>query len=140
MGQRLFVDVDDTLVKYQSRQAVNPYGLYKGDPWEPNQRLIDGMRAFREANPDTLIVVWSGGGREYAMTWIDLLKLNPSLDVAGMGKDLGSMAIVRPDDIVVDDMADSLKVSAVKVYGPDEWPEQESRALLDAAAGEETKR
>lgn len=124
MATRLFIDIDDTLVKYQSHQTVNAYGLYKGDPWEPNQRLIDGLRAFREANPAALIVVWSGGGKEYAATWVRLLHLD-DIGVVALDKDRDEFPLVRPGDIVVDDMADSLKINVDKVYGPDEWPPQE---------------
>lgn len=121
MSKRLFIDCDDTLVKYQdsSNQTQHPYGYYMGTPWNPNEPLIDAIRQFRKDNPHSLIVVWSGGGREYAQLWID--RLLPGLGIVGLGKSREvAETMIRAQDIVVDDVVDFPCVASV--YEPDEWP------------------
>ena len=71
----LFVDCDDTLVLYLE-VGPNPYGIYWGTPYEVNHRLVEGMLRFGERYPEALIVVWSGGGLEYAEMVMNLLGLN----------------------------------------------------------------
>lgn len=113
---RLFVDVDDTLVLYQ-RPGPNPYGVYAGTPWEPNIRLIEGVKQFAKDNPEALIVVWSGGGRAYAIEWADRLGLGDIAD--GLLKDSSTMHLITEEDIVIDDM----DLGGRRTHNPYEWPE-----------------
>lgn len=120
--KRLFVDVDDTLVIYEdpaTEGQPHPYGVYMRIPWHPNIALVAGVRDFRRLYPHALIVIWSSGGQEYATLCADLLF--PGLDVTPLAKVRREFGLVRPDDIVVDDMAESLRIPA-PVLKPDEWP------------------
>ena len=118
---RLFVDCDDTLVKYQDRGDPTPYGVKYGVPWLPNERLINGVIAYRHAHPEALIVVWSGGGQEYAQMWAD--KLLSSIDVTAMVKDETTFGLVLHDSIVVDDQDLGIPTGG-RQFKPDEWPEE----------------
>jgi hypothetical protein len=118
----LWVDCDDTLVIYHdTANKTHPYGDYYGTPWHANEPLIAGIRAFRMIYPDAMIVIWSGGGAEYARTWRD--RLVPDVDAHGFGKNPAMATLIKAGDIVVDDYVD-FKCPA-KVYGPHEWPETE---------------
>jgi hypothetical protein len=103
---RLFIDVDDTLIIYENDNKQNPYGVYNGEKWSLNQPLFDAIVKFRETFPDALIVVWSGGGQEYAQMWVN--GLMRELDVVALDKSVFNL--VRWNDIVVDDYAESLKL------------------------------
>ena len=72
---RLFVDCDDTLVLWlnedgQPLEGQNPYGG-GSDKYELNQALIDAVVDFLDTNLDWELVVWSGGGSQYAKVWAD---------------------------------------------------------------------
>ncbi len=116
MIKRLFIDVDDTLILYNSDSKINPYGFWNGDPFEPNFGLINAIGEYREAFPDAMIVIWSGGGRDYARAAAD--HLFPDNDFAYMEKGWDSFPLVRDTDIVVDDADFSLGNHSFKVYSP----------------------
>jgi hypothetical protein len=79
--------------------AINPYGYFLNEPWEPNQPLIDAIRA----NIDRFdLFIWSGGGSRYASDWAMRLGLD-DLEPACLMKDIDSFPLVRRGDIVVDD-------------------------------------
>ena len=120
--KRLFVDIDDTLVKWLPRSSnASPTGHYMGDSWVANEPLIRGIRQFREDNPDTMIVVWSSGGKEYARSWVNRLFSGELLAILSVDKTPEiARVLVRPQDIVVDDVVD-FPCSAT-IYKPDEWP------------------
>ena len=114
----LFVDVDDTLVLYET-PGPNPYGVLHGVPWKPNTRLIDGIKQFSQANPTAQIVVWSGGGQEYAVEWANRLGLGGI--ATGHLKDESTLSLLIQDgDIVIDD----LDLDGRRTHRPDEWPER----------------
>ncbi|KKK97579.1 hypothetical protein LCGC14_2651360, partial [marine sediment metagenome] len=69
----------------------------------------------REENPTALIVIWSGGGTEYARAVAD--ELLPGIKVETFTKSTLMFPLVRAQDIVVDDM--DIKVPA-KVLRPDD--------------------
>ena len=117
VSQRLFVDVDDTLVIYDT-PGPNPYGVYKGSKWEPNIRLIEGIKDFQERNPESLVVIWSGGGSNYARQWIETLDLDD--DLVSLIKDSTSFHLIREGDIVVDDM----DLDGYRTHKPNEWPQE----------------
>lgn len=124
---RLFVDCDDTLALYClpdgrcDHGGVHPYGTTY-TPWVPNEPLIGHVKAFRERHPDSLIVVWSGGGKEYAQRFID--RLLPDLGIIAMDKWEPNTDLVRSADIVVDDQWESMTgfQAGAYVFGPHIWP------------------
>lgn len=111
--KRLFVDCDDTLVIYESATGeINPYGAWKGEPFERNETLIKFLYEF-----DTdFLVIWSGGGANYAEVIANLLgidELNPTYLI----KDKTTFELVRPGDIVIDDQ--NIEVDT-EVWRPDD--------------------
>lgn len=119
VAKRLFVDVDDTLALYD-KVGPNPFGTYMGTSYSVNEKLVWGIRDYRLRNPDTLIVVWSGGGKEYVEMWLDTLELTDL--VTPMGKDGTSMALALEEpSIVVDDL--EAKDFPPRTHGPFDWPE-----------------
>ncbi len=126
MRKRLFVDCDDTLIIYDNIACSwpdepcevhgHPFGVLRGEPYKINEPLAASIKAYVEDNPCALVIIWSGGGAKYARTIADIAL--PGVDVMTMIKDKTSFHMVRPGDIVVDDM--SLDVPT-KVYRPDEW-------------------
>ena len=72
---RLFIDCDDTLVLWLGEDGEgdggpNPYGGGK-EKWEPNRALIAAIESSREEYEE--VVVWTGGGSDYARVWRDRL-------------------------------------------------------------------
>ena len=117
----LWIDIDDSLVLYQNHDnKKHPFGIYMGDPWEPNTRLINGIKNFAQNNPNSLIVIWSGGGKDYAQMWKD--KLLPDIEATAMSKNPLAFELVKSDDIVVDDAADDIRGITAKILKPNEWP------------------
>lgn len=55
---RVFIDIDDTLILWDDEDRANP-----------NEDLIEAINAFAHARPTDLIMVWSGGGIDYAAMW-----------------------------------------------------------------------
>lgn len=118
----LWVDVDDTLVIYgDTANLTHPYGSYHGTPWTANEPLLAGIKAFRRIYPDAMIVVWSGGGAQYAKEWVE--RLLPDTEVFAFGKNPVTATLIKERDIVVDDYVDF--ECPAKVYGPHEWPLKE---------------
>ena len=121
--KRIFCDVDDTLVLYQ-KVGPNQYGVYMGTPFVVNERLVAGLLDLRVRDPWTLIVVWSGGGKEYAKMWMRCLGLDKI--AVGMLKDETTFPLIQEGDVVIDD--DPLggrrtDQPARRTHKPDEWPE-----------------
>ncbi len=114
--QRLFVDVDDTLVLYQTGDGPHPYGVYMGVPWEPNEKLIEGIHAYKMENPSHSIFIWSGGGKDYAKMWAEKLGLDELVTCLDKGKD--TLELIREGDLVIDDEPVSWRT-----HSPHEWPE-----------------
>ena len=100
---RLFVDVDDTLIIYEDGEDEerHPYGYLKGYSYHANEPLVDYIKWFAKEYPEALIVIWSGGGGDYARTIAE--RALPDLEVATMIKDETTYPLVGADDIVVDD-------------------------------------
>lgn len=121
---RLFVDCDDTLVLWTDASGAveddrgHPYGAgAKG--WKPNEALIDCITR-RRAEFET-VIVWSGGGAEYAGKWLE--RLLPWADFCA-SKDI---KLPRADDLCVDDA--TLTVAG-RLITPQQFIE-ESRTPLD---------
>ncbi len=121
MRKRLFVDCDDCLVLYDSAdgESYHPYGFARGERYHVNAPLAESIRAFARDNPCAMIVVWSGGGAQYARMVANMAL--HGVDVTAMTKDRSTFDFVRSGDIVVDDMADSVRGVAAEVLRPDEW-------------------
>ncbi len=117
MRKRLFVDCYDTLIVYiDGDDEPHPNGVIQGQMYRINEPLAASVKAYVEDNPCSLVVVWSGGGAQYARTIADIVL--PGVDVMTMIKDETSFHMVRAGDIVIDDM--NLRVPA-KVLRPNEW-------------------
>jgi len=96
----LFVDIDDTLVLYDL-DTPNPCEIYDGTKYEINTKLVRNIMSFYSDNPETLIVIWSGGGREYVKGWVNKLGLE---DMAvALSKDRDTLSLIKDGDIVIDD-------------------------------------
>ena len=119
--KRLFVDIDDTLVLYDTDGEINPYGFLKDETYRANAPLVDFIHRFRERYPEALIVIWSGGGSRYAHTVSRALGLE-ELEVVPMLKDQTTFGMVREKDLVVDDQP--IAVPAV-VISPKDYQQLE---------------
>ena len=119
MARRLFIDCDDTLVRYlDAPDEPHPYGIRAGERWEPDAGVVRAIERWMAHNPDGTVIVWSGGGDHYAGICADLIL--PDVDVVPMTKGGPSFWLVRPGDTVVDDMPETVSVS-VPVLSPDEF-------------------
>ena len=58
MKPHLFVDVDDTLIRW-GKEYGNP-------PYSPNLQVIHFIRTWREFHKDGHVTVWSTGGKDWA--------------------------------------------------------------------------
>ncbi len=126
MRKRLFVDCDDCLIIYDNIACAwpdkpcevhdHPFAVTRGETYKINEPLAASIKKWAYDNPCALVVIWSGGGARYARAIADVVL--PGVDVMTMIKDKTSFHMVRPGDIVVDDM--SLDVPT-KMYQPDEW-------------------
>ncbi len=116
MTKRLFIDVDDTLVLYINNKEMNPYGFWQNDTYEPNFELIEAIKEYSEKYPDALIVIWSGGGKDYANS--AMRHFFPNSHFTPMMKGWDEFPLIRDGDIVVDDFADSLGNHTFEVHDP----------------------
>jgi len=66
-------------------------------------------------HPETPIIIWSGGGKEYGEMWI--VRLGLSGFAEGMLKDWQSLSLIQEGDIVVDDLDEPWRT-----HSPDQWP------------------
>ena len=98
----IFIDVDGTQVLYRDDQPVCPYGPLMGLGFEVNHELADRILQYRK--PGEIVVVWSGGGADYAHAVV--AQYIPRLDKVVFGlKDLSTLKWLTSGDIVVDDDA-----------------------------------
>ena len=116
---RYFIDCDDTLVLYKDDGEAHPYGIYDGVAYEFNWPLVDGIRELLDDDPLADIVIWSGGGRQYAEMWGE--KLGFTSQVAFLTKDRTTFGLIREGDIVIDDQP----LGGHRTHAPHDWPEQE---------------
>ncbi len=100
--RRLFVDCDDTLVLWQKDGAppegAHPYGG-GAESWLPNEALISAIRSHMTASPEDRLIIWTGGGVNYATMWAD--RLMPGEWHLATAKD---PRLVQAGDVCVDDM------------------------------------
>ena len=92
---RLFVDVDDTLVKWGSASGSK---LINGaEDWKPNCNVVRLMQELKVDGYE--IIVWSAGGDNYALMWAD--RLVPNLYDRAMAK---FALIPLEGDLFIDDI------------------------------------
>ncbi len=117
-NQRLFVDCDDTLILFDSEGEIHPFGFWRDDPYRINEPLVVFIRQFRKENPEGFIVIWSGGGQEYATQVVREVNLE---DVTAwhMIKDKTTFHLVREGDIVIDDMDIEVPVKVLRPDAPE---------------------
>ncbi len=100
---KLYVDCDDTLVLWLDNDdgvlgGPHPYGTGAAGRWKPNLELLGAMKQWRENTPGSEIILWTGGGADYAQLWER--RVYPEAADA-ISKDT---RIPEPDDLCVDDM------------------------------------
>lgn len=98
----LFIDCDDTLITWldeydQPKEGQNPYGG-GSQRWRVNEAVRDAVLLWHEQNPCGEIVIWSGGGVDYARRWG--WEVLPGTEHIAHFKD---PRIPHAGDIVVDD-------------------------------------
>lgn len=87
----LFIDVDDTLVKWKGFGDVHPYGA-NAEEYD----IREDIKEFAK-NWCGYVIVWSGGGAWYANHWATKTGIRHHYAV---GKDY---RVVKPTDVVIDD-------------------------------------
>ena len=99
----IYLDVDDTLVLYSDTEPVHLYGVLMGQGFVLNHALIERVLLYRK--PDETLVLWSGGGADYARAVVQTYC--PRLDDRCVFhlKDLSTLKWLTSGDIVVDDDA-----------------------------------
>lgn len=102
MIRRLFVDCDGTLVLWDDEHVLGTYGVYDGERFMYNTELIERVHQFVHHHPNVMLVVWSGGGKDYARMWGE--RCFPHLFFVSMIKDKTTFELVGQDDIVIDDI------------------------------------
>lgn len=122
----LFIDCDDTLVTWLDEynmplEGQNPHGGGNQN-WRFNPDLVKTIMAWVEADPKLQVVIWSGGGADYARDWLERLfawsEDGPPANFFSMWK---NVKLPREYDVVVDDMPDL--VVAGTLYTPQEFIE-----------------
>ena len=98
----IYVDVDNTLVLYRDTEPVQHSGVLMGMGFLVNHELVDRILQYRK--PGEIVVVWSGGGADYAHAVV--AQYIPRLDRCVFHlKDLSALKWLTSGDIVVDDDA-----------------------------------
>lgn len=103
---RVFVDIDDTLILWS-----------KDDQPHPNIPLIEALTLFARHRPLDPIMVWSGGGMDYAARWAQ--KYLPEVPWVVVPKYVQSP---NPHDLCIDDVLE-LQV-ACEVVSPESGVER----------------
>ena len=96
---RLFVDCDDTLVIWQNPHVNQDSNVWMGESWKPNDDLIFSINFALNLNPDIQLIIWSGGGVDYASRWA--FRFFPNIPYLALAKDI---SLPTKEDICIDDM------------------------------------
>lgn len=124
---RLFVDCDETLVLWDDEHQNQDRTLWVRDKYKLNMPLIGDVNCFLDHHPEYHLVVWSGGGMDYAAGWA-----RKAFGEQEYHKGLGEypwvvlskdMRIPQDQDICVDDMEGELspRDKRVRVVHPDKF-------------------
>lgn len=107
----IYVDVDGTLIN----EITLSMGGEITTEDEIDDQVVAGIKWIHNTYPGHRIIVWSGGGEDYARVWRDRC----GLDFAEyMAKEPG---LVNRNDIVVDDMAESFLAEADTILSPSQF-------------------
>ena len=113
----IFVDVDDTLVLYTAIAKIHPYGILHGEPYEPNRKLIEWLKRQNDR-----IIIWSGGGKEYARQAAKELLIPESIRCM-LGSKFEDFSQIKAGDTVIDDQQEyfiTMKEFGVRILSPHE--------------------
>ena len=106
----LFVDIDDTLILWDG----NTYD------YKVNDNLVQGIIDFRQKNRGSKIIIWSGGGKDYAQLWTRKLDLD-RYDIINLMKiEQVVLQWVKEGDIIIDD-----EMEKYRTHGPFDWPDED---------------
>lgn len=101
-------DVDGTLIRHANRNIIQKHGKI-GEPYPFDaanldcvEHLILTSRMFKNVQ----VVVWSGGGKQYAQLWVERLKLEEFVWKV-MGKLEYKTLLETREVIAVDDIQDT---------------------------------
>lgn len=114
----LFIDVDSTLILYPHEDT--------GDDceWQINGRLLRAIKKYCLSQPwrsDRHMVVWSGGGRAYAETWLERISfISPVL--MGAEPYAKNPVMVFSRDLCIDDAIEF--VAPCRVVTPEQFIEE----------------
>lgn len=128
---RIFVDCDDTLLLYHTKEQKTPYGMWTGIPFTPNYRLIGALMIHKKDHSEDEIIFWSGGA-EYAKECATKLHLW-DMAYAFAHKNKSNFHMVQEGDIVIDDdsFSDLPKEEQIRTHTPFNWPEEEWKGRPD---------
>jgi len=120
VNKRIFIDCDDTLILYGPDEVLHPLGFSKGDPFTVNQPLVTFIRKFVRLFPESLVVIWSGGGSRYTLECAKSAGVALP-DFAYLVKDSSTFSLVRSHDIVIDDMNINVSAQVLSPREPETW-------------------
>lgn len=103
---RLYIDVDDTLIFWKETGMVS----WKNDSYTVNTKLIRLIEQWSHKKMG-MIVIWSGGGQQYAEYWRNKL-LRHVRGIVSLPKYLTGPTEY---DIVVDDMYGEIKTNGILI-------------------------
>ena len=98
----LCIDCDDTLVLWHDEEEGNkhPYGR-NATGYDLNEPLIQKVK---DMSKDNIVLVWSGGGKEYAAYWAEQCFGNIGYVDITNNKDIWEMSeVAKADDVIVVD-------------------------------------
>lgn len=67
--KRLFVDCDSTLVLWKDDEIDPATSFIIRNNYDVNYPLIEAVHKFMSTHKDWLLIIWSGGGLDYATGW-----------------------------------------------------------------------
>lgn len=95
---KLFVDCDDTLVVWHEEHQNQDKTLWIRDNWSLDEYLIGFLEGVLATEEDMTLIIWSGGGLDYATLWAERCKF--STPWIALSKDT---TIPKDEDICIDD-------------------------------------
>jgi hypothetical protein len=111
---KLFIDVDDTLVLYLDQiDGPHPLGLWNGLEFRVNTPLIEAVREWMVRNSNGQVIVWSGGGADYAKEAAD--RFVPGLATWCFNKGGQNLQLPAEGDTLVDDSPNALGLDELDV-------------------------